>query len=202
MTWRVIGAFIILVSLVVWYQNCMSRASFSSMLKAGQITPDGVVAQVSDFGPPPSPTESPTATPTDTPSSPSPSPSATVSSSPTPTPTDTTPSSDNDQLCILINSGNSGQDNKVGYDTAVVYLTSVTAIPSAVCMSSNACLNLINDYLNLTGGIFGGHVGSPPPVTQHYTMQKINGVCQHNPNVAHLSDDQIQQEINKLKANH
>ena len=208
MYFRIFGSIVVMIILVTWFQNCMGTVSFKSFLRAGNVDSSGNVDNfVPDLSP--SPGDSPSPSPTQSPSpsvdpsvpdgSPSPSPSESPSPTPSPSPSPTV-ASGNEQLCIITTE--SGQSNKVGYDKAVVTLSGNNGVPGAVCMSSNACLNLINDYLNLTGGIFGGHIGATPAVSLNYTMQKINSVCQSNPNVVHLSDAQVQQEIFNLKSGH
>ena len=163
------------------FQNC-AKEHFSSTLTAGMVDTNGnpTTSSVNPDIPAGVPETSPTPTPT-------------------PTPTNSSKSGSGDQLCIAVNQGNSGVNNKVGADLSVELLQSQNGIPNAVCVSANACLVLINNYLNLTGGVFGGPVGSAPQSPLQYTKQKITAVCAHNPNVVHLTDDEVQTYIDNLE---
>jgi hypothetical protein len=199
----VVGA-VVCVGVSVWFQNCMSAAKFKSMLRAAYVNANGdIVDQPEGPGTEGTPAD-PTPTPGDGPATPTP----TAGEDPTPTPTATaSPSatsspagSGSEELCLLLNESSSGKNKKVGVDVVVVYQASANGVPGAVCMSANACLNIVNDYLNLTAGVFGAPAGQPGAVKQQYTMQKLNAVCENNPTVVHMTDDQVTQEILKLKA--
>jgi hypothetical protein len=181
-----------LLGAVSLFQNC-GKVNFSSSpaLVAGDNKISGTDTPTTEVTPTPTP-----------PSFESPSPT------PTPPPTETTGDTKGDIVCYLL-SGDGVSDrlsevgNVAGSDTGknVQLVFGKGGLPQDVCMPVAACTVDINNYLNKTGGnIAGVPSANLPAVLKMYVGTKFAAPCAHNPNLQHVSEQQIKDILAGMSA--